>query len=70
MIMALSYILALVGVIFACIGIAYQYYLEHRKPAGTRHLPGPWGASSIDPDDNLTLILSICHRIAMDREGT
>jgi hypothetical protein len=70
MIMALSYILALVGLTFATIAIAYRYYLEHRKPPGTRHLPGPWGASSIDPDDNLTPILTICLRIAMDREGT
>jgi hypothetical protein len=41
--MALSYIIPLFGLAIACIGIAYQYSIEHRKPPRTRHLPGPWG---------------------------
>jgi hypothetical protein len=42
---------SVIALAVACIAIVVRYAIEHRKPPGTRHLPGPWGEFSIDRND-------------------
>lgn len=68
--MAGSLLLFLIPLAVACIAIVVRYAIENRKPPGTRHLPGPWGETTIDRNDLRVVLLTTYFRAAMDRKSS